>query len=169
MPTTTISPHAKIGALIGVLLTALAGSAFYLLHGSSQPATVTTPTVQHHHQHPPKQVHVVVPTVNPLLPAPVRTALEHYRLVVVGTYNPNSPVEKLTIDEARAGAAAAHIPFVPVNLLNDSLAGPLTSLLTSGGLLPSPGFLIYKRPGTLVYRSDGYLPRASVAQAVKEQ
>ena len=167
MPTTTISPYARIGALLGVLLTVLAGSAFYLFHSHSHPATVITPTV-HHHPKPPAPVHVVRPTVNPLYPAPVRNALERYPLVVVAFYNANAPVGGLTIAEARAGAAAAHVGFVSVNLLDDSVAGPLTALLPSGELLPNPGFLIYGRPGKIVYRSDGYLNRTSVAQAVQD-
>lgn len=169
MPTTTISPHARIGALIGVLLTVLAGAAIYMLQGHSQPVTIpTTPTVQPHPSKPTGPVHVVKPTVNPLLPAPLRSALERNPVVVAGFYNPHSPVDQLTIQEARAGAAASGAGFVSVNLLDDSVAGPLTALLSSGELLPNPGFIVYKRPGTLVYRSDGYLSRTNVAQAVKE-
>jgi len=170
MHSTTISPHARIGALIGVLLTALSGSAIFLLHAHSQQATVVPPTVQHHQTSsaPSKPVHVVRPAVNPLLPTPIRLALEHYPTVVVGFYNPHSPVDKLTLDEARAGALAAHVPFRAVSLLDDAVAGPLTALLPSGELLPDPGFAIYRQPGTLVYRSDGYLSSAGVAQAVKD-
>lgn len=167
MPFETISPHARIGALVGVLLTVLAGSAIYLLHGHAQPATVTPPVVLPQPT-PSKPVHVVRPTVNPLLPAPIHRALDHYPLVIAGFYNPHSPVDRLTIEEAHAGAVATHVPFVAVNLLDDSVAGPLTALLPSGQLLPNPGFAIYRRPGTLVYRSDGYLSSANVAQAVKD-
>jgi hypothetical protein len=166
MPSTTISPHARIGALVGVLLTALAGSAVYMLHGHSQPLTVTTPTPVPHH--PSGPVHVVPPTVDPLLPAPLHLQLEHYPRVVVGFYNPHSPVDSLTIQAARAAASAAHVPFIAVNLLDDAVAGPLTALLPAGELLPNPGFAIYKRPGTLVFRSDGYLDQATVTQALKE-
>lgn len=167
MPTKTISPYARIGALIGILLTTLAAAAFYFLHGHSRAQTATTPVVVQPKPQP-KPVHIVQPTVNPLLPASVRSALVHYPLVVVGTYDPQSPVEKLTIDEARAGAVSLHVPFVSVSLLDDSTAGPLTSLLNIGQLLPNPGFLVYKRSGMVVYRSDGYLNRTAVAQAVKE-
>jgi hypothetical protein len=165
MPSSTISPNARIGALVVVLLIALAGSAVYLMQRHSPPATVTPPAVQ---PPPTKPVHVVRPTVNPLLPHPVHMQLSHYPLVLVGFSNPHSPVDQLTLEEARAGAAAAHVPFISVNLLDDSVAGPLTALLPAGQLLPNPGFVIYKRPGTLVYRSDGYLNRTSVAQAVKD-
>src|SRR5579863_9320891 len=111
MSPTTISQHARIGALLGVLLTVLAGSAIVLLHGNSHPATSSPPAVQPQ-PNPNQPVHVVRPTVNPLLPAPVHVALERYPRVVVGFYNPHSPVDQLTIAEARAGAEATHVPFV---------------------------------------------------------
>ncbi len=169
MPSTTISPHARVAALVGVLLIAIAGSAFFVLHGHSSSPTVTTPLTHQHAKTPtPAPVHVVKPAVDPLLPAPLRTQLEQSPLVVAGFYNPDSPVDSLTIDAARAGASAAHVPFVPVNLLNDAVAGPLTALLPAGQLLPNPGFAIYKRPGTLVFRSDGYLDQTAVTQAVSE-
>jgi hypothetical protein len=168
MPTTTLSPHARIAALVGVLLIAIVGSAIYVMHGHSQSAPVTKPVVQPQPKaHPTKPVHVVVPAVNPLLPTPLRTELEHSRLVVAGFYNPNSSVDQLTISEARAGAAAAHVPFLPVSLLNDAVAGPLTALLPDNELLPNPGIAIYSRTGTIVYRSDGYLAEAAVAQAIE--
>jgi hypothetical protein len=167
MSVTTISPQARIGALLGVLLIVLTASAIFFMHGHSHPATVAPPTVQPQPA-PPKPVHVARPTVNPLLPAPIRLALEYSPLVVAAFYNPHSPVDMLTLDEARAGAASTHVVFRSVNLLNDKVAGPLTALLPAGELLPSPGFVIYRRPGTLVYRSDGYLNRTSVAQAIKD-
>jgi hypothetical protein len=167
MSFTTISPQARIGALLGVLLIVLTGSAIFFMHGHSQSATVAPPTVQPQPA-PGKPVHVARPAVNPLLPAPIRLALEYSPLVVAGFYNPHSPVDMQTIEEARAGAASTHVLFRSVNLLNDAVAGPLTALLPAGELLPSPGFVIYRRPGTLVYRSDGYLNRTSVAQAIKD-
>ncbi len=166
MPYSTISPHVRIGALVGVLLTVLTGAALFIMHGNSQPTTVAPPVV-HHHPAPPKHLHVVRPTVDPLLPAPLRTALLRYPLVVVGFSVPNSPVGKLTVEETRAGAAAAHVAFVSVDLLDDSVAGPLTALLPAGQLLPNPGFAIYLRDGTFAYRSYGYLSSAGVTQAIK--
>ncbi len=168
MSSTTISPHVRIGALVGVLLIALAGSAIFLLRGHSHPAAVTPPVVTPQPTSP-KPVHVVQPpTVNPLLPEPIHFVLGHYPVVVVAFYNPHAPVDMLTINEARAGALAAHVPFRSVSLLDDTIAGPLTALLPAGQLLPNPGFVVYKRPGTVAYRSDGYLKSASVAQAVRD-
>jgi hypothetical protein len=167
MPTTTISPQVRIGALVGVLMTVLAGSAIILMHKNSAPATSAPPATQHQST-PSKPVHVVPPRVNPLLPHALHIQLDHYPLVIAGFYNPHSPVDMLSIHEARTAAHAAHIPFVPVNLLNDKMAGPLTALLPAGELLPNPGFMIYRRPGAVVYRSDGYLDEAGVTQIIRD-
>lgn len=165
MPSTTITQNARIGALLGVLLTVLTGAAIVLMHSNSHPTTSAPPVVQ---PSTPTPVHVVHPVVNPLIPNPVHLQLDHYPRVVVGFYNPHSPVDQLTMAEARAGAAAMHVSFVAVSILNNSVAGPLTALLPAGQLLPNPGFVIYKRPGTLIYRSDGYLIRAGVEQAIQD-
>jgi hypothetical protein len=168
----TLSPQAKIAALVGVLLVALAGSAFVLFHGKSQ-STATTPPAPaahptHHPTSSPPVHHVVRPAVNPLLPIRVRLALEDYRTVVVGFYNPESPITERTILQARAGAADAHVGFVAVNVLHDAIAGPLTALLPDGQILPNPGFAIYNRSGTILFRSDGYLNEDAVAQAITD-
>src|SRR5437016_5987187 len=125
MTSTTLSPHARIAALVGVLLVALIGSAVFVLHGGSKPAVIVKPPVNTHPTHPStKPVHVVKPDVNPLLPPRVSGPLEHSKRVVVGFFNPNARIDRLPMDEAKAGAAMAHVPFVSVNLLNDSIAGP---------------------------------------------
>ena len=166
MPSTTISPQARIVALVGVLLIALGGSAFFVLRGHHTQTASTTPPA--HHPKPSQHVHVVRPNVNPLLPTPLRNALERHPIVVAAFFYPHSPAGGRTIMEARAGAVAANAGFISVNLLDDSVAGPLTALLPAGQILPNPGFVIVSRPGTIVYRSDGYIARALVAQAVKD-
>jgi hypothetical protein len=164
MPTMTLSPQVKIVALVGVLLIALAGSAFFVMHGHAS-HNLTTPTTPQTTTTP--HVHVVQPTVDPLLPAPLRAVLEHNAVVVVAFYDPHSAVARATITEAEAGAATAHVGFLRVNLLDDPVAGTLTALLPSGQLLPNPGIIIYKRPGTVIYRTDGYLDRAGIVEAVR--
>ena len=166
MTSVTISPQARIVALVGVLLIALGGSALFVMRGHTPATPATTPPTQQ--PTPTTPVHVVPPKVDPLLPTPLRNALQRYPVVVVGFYNPNSPVTAHTITEAQAGAAAAHVGFLAVNVLNDAVAGPLTALLPSGQLLPNPGIAVFGRPGKLLYRNDGYLDRAGVMQAVRE-
>lgn len=171
---TQISQQMKIVALAGVLVIALAGSALFVLH-KSKPGTVTVssthkptaPTKPSLHPSPaPPRVKIVRPLVNPLLPAKLRAALDRHPVVVAAFYNSQSRTDSLTVAEARAGAAAGHAGFVPVNLLSDKVAGRLTALLPANELLPSPGILVFKRPGRVVWRFDGYLDRQAVAQAV---
>jgi hypothetical protein len=54
-----------------------------------------------------------------------------------------------------------------VSVLNDKVAGILTALLPGGGLLPAPGVLVYRAPGTVALRIDGFADRTSVAQAAQ--
>lgn len=178
---TQISPQIRIVALVGVLLIALAGAGLVLLRHHAEPATVTVANTHHtttpaqttslhtSPAPPPARVKVVRPAVNPVLPGPVRAALERHPLVVLAFYDPQVKVDSLTLTEARAAAAQAHAGFVPVNLLDNTIAGPLTALLPSGELLPSPGIIVLKRPGQPVFRFDGYLDRTAIAQAVKDR
>lgn len=182
--TAQISPQMRIVALVGVLLIVLGGASLVVLR-HSKPGTVTVPPTSHATKpsatttslhrptaatHPvasPTHHHVAQPKVDPRLPAVVRAALERNRLVVAGFFDPQVRVDSLTIGEAHAGAAEADVGFVRVSLLDDRVAGPLTALLPAGQLLPAPGILVYERPGKVVYRFDGYLDRAAVAQAVE--
>ena len=99
------------------------------------------------------------------LPAPLQWQLATHHIVVVSMYNPSSTVDSIAVAEAHAGAAAAGAGFLLVNVLDDSLAGPLTALLPGGGLLPDPGILIYRAPGNIAMRIDGFVDRDAVAQA----
>lgn len=175
--TTQISPQMRIVALAGVLLIALAGASLMFLR-HSKPGAATVPSTPHTttpasttslHTSPAKPVvKIVRPAVDPLLPGKIRAALVRHPLVVVATFDPQVKVDWLTVTEARAGASSGGAGFVPVSLLDDSVAGRLTALLPSGQLLPSPGILVYKRPGRVVFRYDGYLDRAAIAQAVAQ-
>jgi hypothetical protein len=99
------------------------------------------------------------------LPAPLQWQLAHHKVVVVSFYNPNADVDAISVAEAHAGATQAGAGFLLVNVLDNSVAGILTALLPSGGLLPEPGVLVYRAPGSIAFRVDGFLDRDSVAQA----
>lgn len=187
----SISPQIKVLALVGVLLIAAAGAYRYVLHRQANepivippPAhtkqaakpqrtgTADTPSRRRSVQageraaaakRPAARVHVN--PVNPLLPSPLRLALGQHRIVVVSLWDPQAPVDEISVAEARSGAAAAGVGFVVVNVLDNKVAGPLTALLPAGNMLPDPGVLVYRAPGKLVYRFDGFLDRDSVAQA----
>jgi hypothetical protein len=145
-------------------------------HARSHPTATkhaTKPTT--HAIVPPKPV--VVPKAKPApkpvqivdkngLPIILADALRAHRIVVVSVFDPQSQTDAVSYAEARAGAADAGAGFLGVSVLDDTVAGPLTSALPGGGLLPDPGVLVYRAPGTLVERIDGFLDRDSVAQLV---
>jgi hypothetical protein len=99
------------------------------------------------------------------LPTAIDRALESHRIVVVSVFDPQSATDAISYAEARSGAADARAGFVGISLLDSPLAAALTSALPGGGLLPAPGVLIYRRPGILVERIDGFTDRDVVAQA----
>jgi hypothetical protein len=95
------------------------------------------------------------------VPNAVASALGRQRIVVVSIYNPYSEVDGIAFAEARAGAQAAGVGFVALNVLSQAQVGKLTQVL---GLLPDPGLLVYTRPGTLVARISGFADKETVAQ-----
>jgi hypothetical protein len=99
------------------------------------------------------------------LPQPLQWELAHHKIVVVSFYNPNAEVDAISVAEAHAGAVAAGAGFLLVSVLDDKVAGILTALLPGGGMLPQPGVLIYKAPGDIAVRMDGFADRDSVSQA----
>jgi len=99
------------------------------------------------------------------LPRPLQWALAHHKVVVVSLYNPSSDVDAISVAEAHAGAIDAGAGFLLVSVLDNKVAGILTALLPGGGLLPDPGVLVYRAPGDIAIRLDGFADRASVAQA----
>ena len=98
------------------------------------------------------------------LPIVLNDMFRQHRIVVVSVFDPQDKTDAVSYAEARAGAADAGAGFLGVSVLDDSVAGPLTAALPDQGLLPVPGLLIYRRPGVLVERVDGFEDRAGVAQ-----
>jgi len=99
------------------------------------------------------------------LPQPLQWQLAHHKVVVVSLYNPSSDVDAISVAEAHAGATDAGAGFLLVNVLDNKIAGILTALLPGGGLLPDPGVLVYRAPGDIAVRLDGFADRNAVAQA----
>jgi hypothetical protein len=98
------------------------------------------------------------------LPIVLDDLFRQHRIVVVSIFDPQDKTDAISYAEARAGAADAGAGFLGVSVLDDSVAGPLTAALPDQGLLPVPGVLIYRRPGVLVQRVDGFEDRDGVAQ-----
>ena len=98
------------------------------------------------------------------LPIVLNDLFRRHRIVVVSVFDPQDKTDAISYAEARAGAADAGAGFLGVSVLDDSVAGPLTAALPDQGLLPVPGILIYRRPGVLIQRVDGFQDRDGVAQ-----
>lgn len=98
------------------------------------------------------------------LPIVLDDLFRQHRIVVVSVFDPQDKTDAISYAEARAGAADAGAGFLGVSVLDDSVAGPLTAALPDQGLLPVPGLLIYRRPGVLIQRVDGFEDRDGVAQ-----
>lgn len=101
------------------------------------------------------------------LPAPLQWQLSQHTIVVVSLYNPDSNVDSIAVAEAHQGAIDAGAGFLLVSVLDNKVAGILTALLPGGGLLPAPGVLVYRAPGNIALRIDGFADRTSVAQAAQ--
>jgi hypothetical protein len=96
------------------------------------------------------------------LPAVINHALLTHMVVVVSLYDPEATVDSASVGEAQAGAKLANVGFVPLNVLSQAQAGPLAKKL---GVLPDPALLVFRRPGDLVFRINGFADRNTVAQA----
>jgi hypothetical protein len=99
----------------------------------------------------------------PGLAPEVAAALRGHDVVVVLLFDPQARVDQISLAEASAGAKAAQAGFVPLDVLRQRQAGPLVRQL---GVLPDPAVLVYRRPGDIVARFDGFADRDTVAQAV---
>lgn len=183
-----ISGPVRVFALIGALAAAGLGVWFFLLGGlspapsASEPvkeikplyggkprAAVTTPAAT------PKSAPATAPAADPKpapkpkavpnpkgLPLPLARALAQHPVVVVSLYDAESKVDWISLGEARAGARRAGVGFVALNVLERRASEALMRKL---GVLSAPAFFLYKRPGELVMRLDGFADRDLVAQA----
>ena len=112
----------------------------------------------------PRPKQLASPAPAPGIPAILARALARHSVVVVALFDPEADIDRISLAEASAGAADAKVGFVPLNVLKQAQAEPLTRTL---GVLPDPAVLVYRRgrPAQLVTRFDGFADRATVAQA----
>jgi hypothetical protein len=191
----TVSQRVRMYAAAGlVALLALVGGFLFLGRGSSTPAAVNTIKPLHPVKHKvaatakarpvakpkvttaaaPKRVAKpkkrAVPAVIDGMPGALAVALRSHSVVVVALYAPDSEVDSMALDEAKAGAVSAGAGFVALDVSNEKVAAPLTSLLTGGAtaadrVLDDPAVLVFRAPKTLFVRLNGWNDRDTVAQA----
>jgi len=139
-----------------------------VVHKHAPARPVTKPVTKTHHHAKAAKHKPAGFRGNPVyaqLPQPLQWQLAHHKVVVVSFYNPSSDVDAISVAEAHAGATAAGAGFLLVSVLDNKVAGILTGLLPDGGLLPDPGVFIYRAPGDVALRLDGFADRDTVAQA----
>lgn len=84
-------------------------------------------------------------------------------VVVLAFYSPDSPVDRLTTGEARAGAEAAGVGFLAVDVTRDRWAAIARRL----GIKDAPAVAVVVAFNGVVTMIDGYADRDTVAQAAE--
>jgi hypothetical protein len=181
----TVSAPVRIAAIVGLAAAFALGGSFMLMGHKQDSTGASQVTIKHHPFGPgaktaakpaataAKSAPVVhkaaarpaaeVAALAAGLPVRVARALGTSSVVVVEFSNPTSEVDAIAFAEARAGAALAGVPFVPLNVLSQADIGRLTEQF--GQPLPDPGLFIYTRPANLAFHIDGFVDKETVAQA----
>ena len=174
--------YAAVG-LAGVLV--LAGGYVVLGRGASSSAAPAVHTIKPLHPHtkakakvalaPPKLAGKATAKRHPAVvggvPTPLADALRHHTVVVVALVSPDSAVDRLTLAEAKAGAAQAHAGFASISVSRNAQVQALSTLVGPSAdpqnrLLDAPAVLIFQKPRTLYVRLNGYVDADTIEQAV---
>jgi hypothetical protein len=102
--------------------------------------------------------------LNPGLPSALARALTARPVAVVAFVTPEAGVDEMAAKEAAAGARAAGAAFVAVDVSKERETRPFAVKL---GVLEAPAVLVFKRPGDLFVRLDGFADLDVVAQAAE--
>jgi len=169
----TLSTPVKVLALAGVaLILASAGGLMLASRSSSSPTPVVV-----QHPAPTKVVHVASPVkpkpavhvhhrtplaLDPDLPAPVARKLHLSRETVAFVYTGASASDRALLVQVRAGAHAAGVPFVALNVTDEKTAVAVRGWTSSS---EDPVVLVVERPGKIVFQLEGPTDTQTVAQA----
>jgi hypothetical protein len=96
------------------------------------------------------------------LPTVIAQALRKSPVVVVALVVPGGELDEMTVAEAKAGAKAAGVGFLTVNILKNSVGRPLAQKL---GVIQTPSLVVFRRPATVFVRFQGFTDRDTVIQA----
>ena len=174
-----------VGLVVGLAVVALASGFFHLTRGQQSSSAASTHSVIPLSQRTkPQATKPVKPAPKPVpkpkpkpkpkpatqlpavdgVPGSIAAALARNRVVVVSLFAPKVQLDDMATREARAGAAAAGVGFVALDVLNESQSRPLTQKL---GVLEDPAVLVYRRPGDIVVSFSGFADRETIAQAAR--
>jgi hypothetical protein len=124
---------------------------------------VPTPTAKAKPKPKPKPARPKV-KLNAGLPPALARALTARPVAVVAFVTPDARLDELAANEAAAGARAGGAAFVSVDVSKERAARPFALKL---GVLQAPTVLVFKRPGNLFLRLDGFADLDVVAQAAE--
>jgi hypothetical protein len=102
--------------------------------------------------------------LNSGLPPALARALTAQPVAVVAFVTPDARLDEMAAKEAAAGARAGGASFVSVDVSKERQARPFAVKL---GVLEAPTVLVFKRPGDLFVRLDGFRDLDVVAQAAE--
>jgi hypothetical protein len=102
--------------------------------------------------------------LNAGLPPALARALTARPVAVVAFVTPDARLDEMAASEAAAGARAGGAAFVSVDVSKERAARPFALKL---GVLQAPTVLVFKRPGNLFVRLDGFADLDVVAQAAE--
>jgi hypothetical protein len=162
---TTLSREMRLMVIAAALATLAGAVVLVLMMRSGDPQTSTDAPLPH------------LPAVAPPPPAAprvrsapsrdfastLRQTLAGRRVVVVALYAGRAAVDRRVVAEARTGAARAGAVFRAVNVANETRARALATLLGGGTQVPT--VVVFKRPGAISVKFEGYADAATITQA----
>jgi hypothetical protein len=137
---------------------------------SAKPATAPKPASPAAAEPRPQTRPAVEPVARPKprvklkegLPPALNRALTARPVAVVSFVTPGAGLDELAAKEAAAGANAVGASFVAVDVGRERQARPYAVML---GALEAPTVLVFKRPGEVFVRLNGFADLDTVAQA----
>ena len=183
----SISPQMRVVALVGLLAAvALAGGMLFLTRSqAASPSSDLSASELSQALRPvtkPKAAPAAPPTRTPAaakptplakprplvtkhgVPTAIVAALRRSPAAVVALTARGSRIDEMTLAEAKAGARAAGVPYVEIDVLNAQLG---RAIARTFGVVEPPATLIYQRPTALFLKLDGYADSATIAQAAE--
>ena len=99
------------------------------------------------------------------LPAVVAKGFASNDVVVVELYARDAPLDTMALKEAVAGASLAGAKLVAIDVTAKPSDAALRKLSQKGSGLEAPAVLVYRRPGELFVKLNGFVDHQTGAQA----
>ena len=162
----------RLVVMFGLLVLCAGGYFVVAGHKSQSSTTSSTPSATRHatttpaptKAHPHHVTRVAIATSHGL-PLAVAQALGKHSIVVVSLSSPHSAVDQTAGAEAQAGAHAAGVGYVKLDVYNQR---PGTAILRKLGVVDTPDVLVVKRPYLIFHEFKGFVDRDVVQQAVAD-